>query len=136
MLDMFVIRLLSECASFLLVNSRSSEEGHLADDHLVERDAEGPNIAGERYPRYPILAEEFRGVKTWRSPHPLSALLSAVLAAISIPPNIARRLSAGPAAADVPVSALVLGIQDHARAEVCNFYLRRTITRRGGEVRT
>lgn len=110
-------------------DSRSPEEWHLADDHLVECDAKGPNIAGKRYSRHPILSEEFRGVKSRSSPHPLSAFLSPVPTAISIPPSIARRLYAGPAAADVPISAHILGVQDHARAEVRNFHLR---NREGG----
>lgn len=62
-------------------------------------------------------------MKTRSSPHPLPTLLSPVPTAISIPPNIARRLYAGPAAANVPVPALVLRVEDHTRAEVRNFYL-------------
>lgn len=92
------------------LSSRSSEEGHLADDHLVERDPESPKVAGKRYPGKTALAEELRGMEGWCPSHPLSAFLPAVLAAISIPPDVVERLEAVPTAADVPVAALVLGI--------------------------
>lgn len=104
--------------------SRSAEEGHLADDHLVERDPESPKVAGKRYPGKPALAEEFRRVKARRPPDPLPALLSTVFAAISIPPDVVERLNAVPTTTDVPITTLILGIQDHARAEVCDFHLR------------
>lgn len=97
--------------------SRSSEEEQPPDHHLVERDAEGPQVAGERCPRHTALPEKLRSVEARRSPDSLQALLSTILAPV--------RLLAGLAVADVAIPALIVRVQDYASAKISDFYLRR-----------